>query len=274
MNGRGQSGADLIGEHLSLEELRRGNAELIAQVAQLNEAVAARDTFLAVAAHELQNSITPIVGRVQMLRHAAGKPEYRAERLVESLDQIQWLITHYLKRSTTLLDVSRITSGRMRLSQGPVEAHTVVREVVENYRPLAQLSSAELALDLTSEEFCISGDRLALEEILDNLVSNAIKYGGKTSILVSAGADVERNVALFQVRDGGAGISSDNQARIFERFERAVRPGEHRSGFGVGLWLVQQLTEAMNGTVTVTSAPGAGATFCVTLPLQSSKGAP
>jgi signal transduction histidine kinase len=252
-------------------EIRRQNAALIEEVARLTEAVAARDTFLAVAAHELRNPMTPIIGRVQMLRHAAGRPDFQIGRLVENLDQIEWLIAHYLKRATTLLDVSRITSGKLSLSQAPVDLCVVAREVAANFRPLAQYAGSDLDLRLPGESLVVSGDHLAIEEILDNLVSNAIKYGANTPISLDIRADRKGRFAMICVEDRGPGISADKQARIFERFERAVQPGEHRGGFGVGLWIVRQLCEAMEGAVTVHSKLGRGSTFCVTLPLQSSK---
>ena len=121
------------------------------------------------------------------------------------------------------------------------------------------------------EPVVVSGDRLAIEEILDNLVSNAIKYGADKPILLRIGVDEEQHCAVIRVSDNGSGISADDQARIFERFERAVQPGEHLHGFGVGLWIVQQLCQGMEGSVRVDSTPGQGSTFSVTLPLQSPK---
>jgi two-component system OmpR family sensor kinase len=88
---------------------------------------------------------------------------------------------------------------------------------------------------------------------------------------VSVSADATIGVARISVEDGGPGISADSQARIFERFERAVPAAEHIAGFGVGLWIVKQLIEAMNGTIAVTSMPGVGSTFCVTLPMKPMK---
>lgn len=113
------------------------------------------------------------------------------------------------------------------------------------------------------------GDWLSIEEIIDNLVSNAIKYGPGKPVVVRATADAANGVARITVRDGGPGISAGSQARIFERFERAVPPANHAGGFGVGLWIVRQLTEAMNGTIAMASVPGVGSTFCITLPLKS-----
>jgi two-component system, OmpR family, sensor kinase len=262
----GAAGADQTDQNI-----REHNARLIAEVARLTEAVEARDAFLAVAAHELRNPMTPIIGRIQILARAVRRPDFQVERLVQGLDEIEWSITRYLKRANVLLDVSRITSGKLALERLPVDVCEVAREVIENFLPLRQHAGSDLTLDLPVEPVVVSGDRLAIEEILDNLVSNAIKYGANKPILLRIGVDEELHCALIRVSDNGSGISADDQARIFERFERAVHPGEHLHGFGVGLWIVQQLCQGMEGSVHVDSTPGQGSTFSVTLPLLSPK---
>jgi two-component system, OmpR family, sensor kinase len=262
----GAAGADQTDQNI-----REHNARLIAEVARLTEAVEARDAFLAVAAHELRNPMTPIIGRIQILARAVRRPDFQVERLVQGLDQIEWLITRYLKRANVLLDVSRITSGKLALERLPVDVCEVAREVIENYNPLRRHAGSDLTLDLPGEPVVVSGDRLAIEEILDNLVSNSIKYGADKPILLRIGVDEEQHCAVIRVSDSGSGISADDQARIFERFERAVQPGEHLHGFGVGLWIVHQLCQGMEGSVRVDSTPGRGSTFSVALPLQSSK---
>jgi two-component system OmpR family sensor kinase len=262
----GGAGADQTDQNI-----REHNARLIAEVARLTEAVEARDAFLVVAAHELRNPMTPIIGRIQILARAARRPDFRVKRLVESLDQIEWLITRYLKRANILLDVSRITSGKLALERQPVDVCEVAREVIENFIPSRQHTGSELTLDLPGEPVVVSGDRLAIEEILDNLVSNAIKYGASKPIVLRIGLDEDQHCAVIRVSDSGSGISADDQARIFERFERAVQPGEQLPGFGVGLWIVRQLCQGMEGSVRVHSIPGEGSTFSVALPLHSPK---
>ena len=262
----GAAGADQTDENI-----REHNARLIAEVARLTEAIEARDAFLAVAAHELRNPMTPIIGRIQILARAVRRPDFQVKRLVQGLDEVEWLIARYLKRANVLLDVSRITSGKLALQRLPVDVCEVAREVIENFSPLRRHAGSDLTLDLPGEPVVVSGDRLAIEEILDNLVSNAIKYGADEPISLRIGVDEEQHCAVIRVSDSGSGISADDQARIFERFERAVQPGEHLHGFGVGLWIVHQLCQGMEGSVRVDSTPGRGSTFSVALPLQSSK---
>jgi signal transduction histidine kinase len=263
--------ADASESQCTSGELRRRNAELVEENERLREAVAARDAILAVAGHELRNPMTPLLGRVQLLRRMMSKPDFPRDKVEQDLERIEWLVGQFVKRATTLLDVSRLTSGKLQLDHMPIDLHALIREVEENFRPVAEHAACELRTELPGEVVTVTGDRLALEEILENLVSNAIKYGGRTPVMVAVSSDAQRGVALIRVRDGGAGISPADQARIFERFERAVRIDERHAGFGVGLWIARQFSEAMGGKIEVTSTPGAGSTFCVTLPLQSSK---
>lgn len=246
---------------IQIEALRREND-------QLKEAVSVRDSFLAVAAHELKNGMTPVLGRVDLLRHRAGGMS--PEKIEAALDNIVWLVGLFAKRATTLLDVSRMTSGKLQVDRVNVDGTKIIEDVTDSFGPMAERAGSSLTLDLPTEPVNIMGDALSLEQVIDNLVSNAIKYGGGQAIVVSARAEPD-GVGRFVVRDNGPGTSLENQARIFERFERAVRPGDHAAGFGIGLWVVKQLVDAMDGTIDVSSAPNAGATFCVTLPLYVTK---
>jgi two-component system OmpR family sensor kinase len=106
---------------------------------------------------------------------------------------------------------------------------------------------------------------------VDNLVSNAIKYGAGQPIVVCALEDAAVGTVSVHVQDHGPGISKEDQARIFQRFERVVGPGRQASGFGVGLWVVGQLIETMGGSITIASQPGRGSTFTVSLPLPTLK---
>ena len=132
------------------------------------------------------------------------------------------------------------------------------------------LSAAGCAISLTQEGPLVGRwDRGRLDQIITNLLGNALKYGRGEPIEISLRSDGQR--ARIVVRDHGIGISPADHARIFERFERAV-VGGHYGGFGVGLWTVQQLTAALGGTVHLESALGAGATFSIELPLRTAPG--
>lgn len=253
------------------EELGARVAELTEENARLAEAVAARDAFLITAAHELRNAMTPIIGRVAMLRRSLRKGDMSAEPADRSLDQIEWLISLFMKRATTLLDMSRIASGKLNLARVAVDIRDVAGTVLRTFGPIAEQAGSDITLDMPESGLVVMGDALSIEEILDNLVSNAIKYGAGAPIVLHARPDAKGDMARISVQDGGPGISAQDQARMLEPFERAVPPGQHSGGFGVGLWIVKRLVDAMDGTFAVTSAPGAGSTFRVDLPMSPLK---
>ncbi len=143
----------------------------------------------------------------------------------------------------------------------------MVREVVESYSPEAVFNRSPLSVR-APPTLCGRWDRLALEQIVSNLISNAIKFGAGASIDVSLDSRQDGSVQ-FEVRDRGIGIAAVDQARIFGRFERlSAQPG-HPAGAGVGLWLVRGLVESHGGTIEVQSEPAVGSTFTVVLPLDS-----
>ncbi|WP_159871649.1 sensor histidine kinase KdpD [Novosphingobium sp. 9U] len=238
---------------------------LLEEIARLREAVAARDAFIAVAAHELRNPMTPIRGQIDVLLRSMRSGAYAPERVQHGLERLEWLIERYMRRATTLLDVSRATTGKLRLVPQPVHLASLIREVVSSLTPLASFAGSVFTVEVPD---CIEGswDRLALEQILENLTSNAIKYGEGKPILVSA--ELQGGTAVVHVRDLGPGISEADQARIFERFERAVDLSKQGMGFGVGLWIVRQLAQAMGGEIGVDCSLGQGSTFTVSLPLE------
>jgi two-component system, OmpR family, sensor kinase len=251
--------------------LAQRNIELIGENALLREAVLVRDDFIAVAGHELRNPMTPIIGRVQLLRRMIQKPDFRPEQIEKGLEQLESLIGHFVGRATTLLNVSRMTTGKLHLEPSRQDVGAIVRQVAKNYGPVAEYAGSLLSVHIADGGIRRLCDGLALEQILDNLISNAIKCGPGQPILVSAREEAVGGPLVISIQDRGPGISRDNQARIFERFERAVRPGEHGGGFGVGLWIVRHLAEAMGGAVTVASRPNEGSIFTVTLPLPTSE---
>jgi signal transduction histidine kinase len=161
-----------------------------------------------------------------------------------------------------LLDLSRLTMGKLELSLERTDLATVATEVAERLSELAARAGCVLNVSAPGS---LAGewDRARIEQVLSNLVSNAVKYAPGKPIHVTLEALGER--ALVVVRDHGMGIDEADQARIFDRFERAVA---HRNygGFGLGLWIARQLVEAHGGTISVQSKPGEGAAFIVELP--------
>jgi two-component system OmpR family sensor kinase len=233
-------------------------------IEELREAVRARDEFVAIAAHELRNPMTPILVQVDMLMRTARDPgRCRPDIIAPRLERLQHAVNEFIRRSTILLDVSRIAAGNLQIERSQFDLCHVVREVVDRVKPTAHMARSTVETDL-QENVIGTWDRLAVEQIVENLLSNALKFGAGRPVTVTLLSD-NQTVQLV-IRDRGIGISEEACARIFQRFERAVAHSEH-GGFGVGLWLANQLVVAMGGTIGVESIPGEGATFLVRLPM-------
>lgn len=238
-------------------------AELRRSVAELEEAIRARDDFVSIAAHELRNPMTPILGQVERLLMIAQRRDSECPpQITAGLEMLERAVLTYISRATVLLDVNRIVSGMLRLAPAPLDLSALVTAVVERYRTPAAKLGCTLG---TQIEPAVMGvwDGLAIEQIVDNLLSNAVKYGRSAPILVSL--DWSENSARLVVQDRGPGISVQDRKRIFARFERVVATRD-RGGFGIGLWVVRQLVEAMGATINIDSAPGQGTTFTILLP--------
>ena len=243
-------------------------AALRQQVAELRQAVRARDDFIAIAAHELRNPITPIAGLAELALAAARKAEDTCPPLVTTLlDRMQMAVQEFVKRATRLLDVSRIEAGNLRLELSVVDLSALVLGVVQKYEVAAKRAGSPLDLDI---EHGVAGlwDRLAVEQVVENLLSNALKFGSGKPVTVWLRSD--QRFAQLEVRDLGIGMLPDQQAGIFGRFEQVVT--QHRgSGFGVGLWIANRLVRAMDGRIAVSSRVGEGSIFTLTLPLSLSE---
>lgn len=215
--------------------------------------------FIALIAHELRNPMTPILMQVQRLARRSGD---RDQALARDLGRLQLAVDVYLRRATTLLDLSRIAAGRLELKAGPVDIAEIARAALDRHRPWATAAGSLLTYD---GPISAPGlwDRVALEQILDNLLSNAIKYGAGQPILVTLSSAPD--TMTLSVRDHGSGIAEADRDRVFAPFERLIGP-DRQGGFGIGLWVVRQLVEAMGGNIRVASGPERGSTFTATFP--------
>jgi signal transduction histidine kinase len=226
-------------------------------------ATAAREEFLHVASHELRGPLGTLRLTVQILGRDARKGDLEAvERKLRVLDrQAQRLV----RLSDALLDVSRITAGRIELTREPGDLAALVRDVADAFRDEAHESESVLRVEAKVPVPC-TFDAGRMEQVLSNLLSNAIKYGGGQPVRIAARLDGGR--ARIDVEDRGIGIASEDHERIFGRFERAV-PKARYGGLGLGLWIARRLVEAHGGTIRVRSALGEGSTFVVELPAES-----
>ena len=251
---RRQSPEDEVSELTQLRQL----------VDDLRQAVRARDDFIAIAAHELRNPMTPIVGVAELALISARKAEGRCPpRVIFLLERLQRLVQDYVGRATKLLDVSRLEAGNFQLRPADTNLSHLVLSIVHKYEAEAAHQHCALEHDIEAD---VSGlfDPLAVEQIIDNLVSNALKFGAGKPVTVRLRSN--EHAASLEVQDGGIGMSFDQQDRIFGRFEQIVAH-HHGGGFGLGLWIANRLVGAMDGRITVSSRPGEGSTFTVMLPL-------
>jgi PAS domain S-box-containing protein len=263
-----ESGRRFGPEDLAFAEDLAARASVAIENARLyreaREAVRARDEFLSIASHELKTPLTTLQLQIQGLVRKIGSAtrDPMLELLGPRLSTAERQVERLTGLINNLLDISRITAGRLDLDLETVDLTNVVRDAAARSRE--DLARAGCALDLQTDGPCIGRwDRLRVEQVVGNLLSNAIKYGAGHPIEMSVSGDSE--AARFTIRDHGIGIPPEDQARIFERFERAVSD-RHYGGLGLGLWIVRQIVDAFGGTIQVDSGPGRGSTFHVVLP--------
>jgi two-component system OmpR family sensor kinase len=257
--------ADVHSLQAEILRLRDALRETAAEADRLRDAVAARDAFIATAGHELRNAMGGVLVAATHLHsqtHQTSQKEPLPAFIVPRLEQIARLSRTFVRRATTLLDVSRLTTTGLRLNPVLVSWGELWDAVQAELGLQAERAGCELRVEVDSS---VSGfwDRDAVEQIVVNLVSNAIKFGAKKPVIVSGGF-VDGDVTL-RVRDHGIGISEADRARIFARFERAVQSGD-LPGFGLGLWIARQLAQAHGGEIHVDSEPGHGSVFTIRLP--------
>ena len=234
---------------------------------ELRDAVRARDEFLAIAAHELRSPMHALMLQIESTIVVARR--VGNEELLQRLERVRVVLDRYVKRASLLLDVSRINAGSMELRFAEVDIAEILREVVDIYAVEAAFNLVDIRLTAPA---VLTGkwDRPAIEQVIGNLISNAIKYGDGKPVDISLTREADR--VRLEVRDHGIGVSAEDQARIFGRFEQVVT-GQHRTGFGVGLWLARALIEAHRGSIEVHSASGQGTAFIVWLPLDATPAA-
>ncbi|MBZ4333914.1 DUF4118 domain-containing protein [Corallococcus sp. AS-1-12] len=266
-SGRRYTAADLpfLQELANRAALSMENARLYREA---REAVRLRDEFLSIASHELKTPLTPLNLKLQALRremerHPGPVPRELVERYLD-------VGTRQLKKLAELvndlLDVSRIAAGRLSLECVPMDLVELVRDVVAAYEGPAARSGSVLQLECADAVTVGVWDRPRLEQVVVNLVDNAIKYGQGRPIHVRL--ETRGGRAALTVRDQGIGISEESLPRLFGRFERAVSD-RHYGGLGLGLYITRTLVEAMGGTVRVESHLGQGSVFTVELPLPA-----
>jgi signal transduction histidine kinase len=259
------------------EQLARANRSLQREVSEraraedaLKEADRRKDEFLAMLAHELRNPLAPILNAVQLMRM-----DLSAKQLSWSRDVIERQLSYLTRLVDDLLDVSRITRGKISLAREPVEVATLIARALETVAPLIEERGHHLEVQAPAEPLLLYGDPLRLTQALGNVLGNAAKYtnrGGHILLRVHhAGEAVE-----LRVCDDGVGIPAERLPLIFDLFTQLDSRSDYaQSGLGIGLALVRRLMEMHGGTVTAASeGSGRGSEFTIRLPLLPAEAAP
>ncbi len=247
-----------------ITDQKRMQTQLLQQAEKLKEASQRKDEFLAMLAHELRNPLAPLSNSLEIIQlHGREIP-----LIEQSLEIARRQIQHIARLLEDLLDVSRITRGKVEIRTRPLDFRTIITNAVQIALPLAKTCGQELSAVLPPEPVLVEGDPTRLEQIVSNLLNNASKYteaGGQITISLTR----EENQAVLRVRDTGIGISSELQDHIFDLFVQAERSLDRaQGGLGIGLTLVRSLVELHGGQISVSSAgAGKGSEFAVTLPL-------
>jgi len=234
----------------------------------LNDALRARDEFLSIASHELNTPLTTLKLQLEMrLRRLAASDlsRFDPESLAAMLESDKRQVGRISHLIADMLDISRINAGRLTLEREPFDLCELVRDVVE--RLTENIRERRVALRVELEEPIVGEwDRFRVDQVITNLITNALKYGERKPVVVSARRDGD--AAVLEVADQGIGIAPEDQRRIFLRFERAIGASSV-SGLGLGLYICRHIVDAHGGRIGVESELGKGSTFTVRLPLSA-----
>ena len=264
----------------SLQDRERAATErerLVVEIADAlrmaEEANRSKDQFLAVLGHELRNPLAPITTAVQLMQLKGDERTARERRIIERQ------LVHVTRLVDDLLDVSRITSGRLSIRRAPVRLASLLEQLVESVRPSVDGRALTLEIGAGAGDAWVSGDEVRLVQVFNNLLVNAIKFTPPAGSIRVRAVLSDSNVRV-DVVDSGIGMAADDIARVFELFYQAPQQSDRsRGGLGLGLPIVRSLVDMHGGTVAAESAgPGQGSRLTVLLPLveapSSSRPAP
>ena len=254
--------------------LERANAQLISEVAErkhaealLKEEARRKDEFISILGHELRNPLAAMQSGIELLRNATPAES----KLPWARELLQRQLKHLKRLIDDLLDVTRITSGRVQLQRETIDLRDVIEHSLDAAQPLITEHKHEVCVNLPADPLCLSGDPVRLTQVFGNLLTNAAKYtapGGTIALSAEIDPGPPRAVTV-RVRDTGAGIPEDMLDRVFELFTQADHDATRtQTGLGIGLALVRAMADLHGGSVHATSdGPGKGAEFVVRLPL-------
>ena len=255
----------------ALEKSRREQEVLLAQLqvtqGELEHAVRMRDDFMSIVSHEVRTPLNGLILETQLRKmHLArdNASAFTMDKMQAMVERDERQIQSLIRLIEDMLDVSRIRTGKLSIRPNEFDLSRLVTTLVHTFA--SQISAAQSSINLRAEQPVVGQwDEFRIEQVVSNLLTNALRYGAKSPIDVSVYA--EGKWAVVEVRDQGIGISEENQQRIFLQFERVC--AKHAvAGLGLGLFISEQIVAAHHGEITVHSALGEGALFRVSLPLE------
>lgn len=259
-----RSKADVFFElYVQRQQIAQQRDELEIQAAALRDADRRKDEFLATLAHELRNPLAPLRNGLDLLRRNPN-----GDNAADIRDMMDRQLVHLVRLIDDLLDMSRVSQGKIELRRAPTKIEDVIRSAVEASRPQIDASGHELVIDMPQTTLWVDGDSARLAQVVSNLLNNAGKYtplGGR----IELSARIASDDVVIAVSDNGIGIPAEMQGRVFQLFAQVDDHLERaQGGLGIGLALVKQLVTLHGGTIDVTS-PGAGhgTVFTLRLPL-------
>ncbi|MBK5301259.1 MULTISPECIES: hybrid sensor histidine kinase/response regulator [Gammaproteobacteria] len=255
----------------ALEHSRREQEALLKQLQntqnELEQAVRMRDDFMSIVAHEVRTPLNGLILETQLRKmHLArdNAAAFTLDKMHAMVDRDERQIKSLIRLIEDMLDVSRIRTGKLSIRPSRFDLVQLVNNLLQNFAP--QVEAAESSVTLTAEQPVLGHwDEFRIEQVISNLLTNALRYGAKSQIDVRVYN--QHGQAWVEVQDRGIGISEENQQRIFQQFER-VSAKAVVAGLGLGLFISEQIVAAHGGSITVESRIGEGALFRVCLPLQ------
>jgi PAS domain S-box-containing protein len=249
---------------VAIEQARLYSAEQRAR-AEAEQAVRARDVFISVAAHELRTPLTALLGQVQLLQRRAARENHLIPRDQQTIETVAAQARRLDTLVLAMLDVARIEQGQLRLDLATLDLRELARRVVAEVQPTLERHTIGYAAPDAPAP--VRGDALRLEQVVQNLLGNAVKYspgGGQIHLRLELLGDE----VAFSVRDEGMGIPAGALPSLFERFFRAENVDNRKiSGLGIGLYVVREIVARHGGAIDVQSTEGQGSTFTIRLPL-------
>jgi signal transduction histidine kinase len=255
----------------ALEQSRREQGVLLEQLQntqkELKQAVRMRDDFMSIVAHEVRTPLNGLILETQLRKmHLArdNAAAFTLDKMHAMVERDERQIKSLIRLIEDMLDVSRIRTGKLSIRPGRFDLVQLVRNLLQNFAP--QVEAAESSVSLIADQPVMGDwDEFRIEQVISNLLTNALRYGAKSAIDVRVYN--HHGQARVEVQDRGIGIGVENQQRIFQQFER-VSTRAVVAGLGLGLFISQQIVAAHGGSITVESRIGEGALFRVCLPLQ------